>query len=203
MGLYAPTLRRASKPRIDEQGMWVDLEIAYQGSCCMTLSTKVNLWRLAKDSKIEREMEDIQVKKEVKEKELPRSVWDERSEVIKLVLMDLSFVSPAPGYSGTSRDHGYICSLEADKSAANIRRLPRRAGHLWCRVTDKVPGLVRTLVRSQLKFMAQMITIKPWLQFCTCSLPAAMSAYTNALHYHNECPAIARIPGAGIQMIGA
>ncbi|XP_072049026.1 testis-expressed protein 2-like isoform X2 [Amphiura filiformis] len=71
MGLYAPTLRRASKPRIDEQGMWVDLDIAYQGSCCMTLSTKVNLWRLAKDGgKIEKEMEDLHnIKREAREKE--------------------------------------------------------------------------------------------------------------------------------------
>ena len=70
MGLYAPTLRRASKPRVDEQGMWVDLDIAYQGSCCMTLSTKVNLWRLAKDGKIEKEMEDLHMKREVKEREM-------------------------------------------------------------------------------------------------------------------------------------
>ena len=67
MGVFAPTLRRASKPTVDEQGMWVDLDIAYQGSCCMTLSTKVNLWRLAKDAKVEKEMEDIQYSRSSRE----------------------------------------------------------------------------------------------------------------------------------------
>ena len=56
--------------------------------------------------------------------------------------MHLSFASPAPRYPGTSEDHSQTCSLEADKSPANIHWLPRKAGHLQHRVTDKVQALI-------------------------------------------------------------
>lgn len=41
---------RASLPWVDERGLWVDLDIAYSGSFRMTLSTKVNLMKLKKDT---------------------------------------------------------------------------------------------------------------------------------------------------------
>ena len=53
-------------------------------------------------------------------------------------IMHVSFASPVPRYPGTSSDRAHICSLEADKSPSNVCRLPRRAGHLQPRVTDKV-----------------------------------------------------------------
>ncbi|XP_033109929.1 testis-expressed protein 2-like isoform X2 [Anneissia japonica] len=59
LGLNSPMLRRMSRPQIDERGVWVDLDIAYSGSCCMTLETKVNLWRLKKGASLERELEEI------------------------------------------------------------------------------------------------------------------------------------------------
>ncbi|XP_030847627.1 testis-expressed protein 2 isoform X1 [Strongylocentrotus purpuratus] len=59
LGLNAPTIRKASKPTVDSRGMWVDLEMHYGGSCWMTLSTKFNLWKLGKDTRMEREMEDL------------------------------------------------------------------------------------------------------------------------------------------------
>ncbi|XP_071963157.1 testis-expressed protein 2-like [Antedon mediterranea] len=59
LGLNSPLLRRMSRPHIDEKGIWVDLDIAYSGSCCMTLETKVNLWRLKKGASLERELEEI------------------------------------------------------------------------------------------------------------------------------------------------
>ena len=46
----------------------------------------------------------------------------------------------SPLYPGTSGDCRHTCSLEADKSPTNICRLPRRAGHLRHRVTNKVPA---------------------------------------------------------------
>ncbi|XP_072167729.1 testis-expressed protein 2-like isoform X1 [Diadema setosum] len=59
LGLNAPTVRRVSRPTVDSRGMWMDVEIHYGGSCWMTLTTKFNLWKLGKDTRMEREMEDM------------------------------------------------------------------------------------------------------------------------------------------------
>ncbi|XP_077979681.1 testis-expressed protein 2-like [Glandiceps talaboti] len=50
LGIAMPVVRRASKPVMDEGGLWVDLDITYYGSCCMTLETKLNLYKLGKDN---------------------------------------------------------------------------------------------------------------------------------------------------------
>ncbi|XP_012682940.2 testis-expressed protein 2 isoform X2 [Clupea harengus] len=49
MGLSTPRILQASKPSVDHQGLWFDLEIAYKGSFLMTLETKMNLARLGKE----------------------------------------------------------------------------------------------------------------------------------------------------------
>ncbi|MBN3280098.1 TEX2 protein, partial [Polyodon spathula] len=54
MGVAVPKILQASKPSIDHQGewcsgLWIDLEISYNGSFLMTLETKMNLTRLGKD----------------------------------------------------------------------------------------------------------------------------------------------------------
>ena len=59
-----------------------------------------------------------------------------------VLIMHLSFASPVPGYPGTSKDRCQTHSLEADKFPSNIRRLPRRAGHLRYWITNKVPALM-------------------------------------------------------------
>ena len=70
LGINAPQLRRVSKPRIDDRGLWVDLDMAYAGSCMVSMTTKVNLWRLGKGEKYDKEMTEITpTKKETKEKE--------------------------------------------------------------------------------------------------------------------------------------
>ncbi|XP_070580594.1 testis-expressed protein 2-like isoform X2 [Ptychodera flava] len=50
LGIAMPVIRRASPPVMDERGLWVDLDITYYGSCCMTLETKLNLTKLGKDN---------------------------------------------------------------------------------------------------------------------------------------------------------
>ncbi|XP_077863180.1 testis-expressed protein 2-like [Saccoglossus kowalevskii] len=50
LGIAMPVIRRTSKPVMDERGVWVDLDITYYGSCCMTLETKLNLTKLGKDT---------------------------------------------------------------------------------------------------------------------------------------------------------
>lgn len=59
LGVNSPIVRRASPPRIDHRGIWVYLDIAYAGSCCITLTTKFNPWKLGKREPSEREMDEI------------------------------------------------------------------------------------------------------------------------------------------------
>ncbi|XP_061830352.1 testis-expressed protein 2 [Nerophis lumbriciformis] len=49
MGFSVPKILRASKPSVDHQGLWFDLEVSYTGSFLMTLETKMNLARLGKE----------------------------------------------------------------------------------------------------------------------------------------------------------
>ncbi|KAG7335118.1 hypothetical protein KOW79_001714 [Hemibagrus wyckioides] len=49
MGMAIPKILKASKPSVDHQGLWFDLEISYTGSFLMTLETKMNLARLGKE----------------------------------------------------------------------------------------------------------------------------------------------------------
>ncbi|XP_034046916.1 testis-expressed protein 2 [Thalassophryne amazonica] len=51
MGFSIPKILRASKPSVDHQGLWFDLEVSYTGSFLMTLETKMNLARLGKEGK--------------------------------------------------------------------------------------------------------------------------------------------------------
>ncbi|KAF3846400.1 hypothetical protein F7725_003478 [Dissostichus mawsoni] len=49
MGFSIPKILNASKPSVDRQGLWFDLEVSYTGSFLMTLETKMNLARLGKE----------------------------------------------------------------------------------------------------------------------------------------------------------
>ncbi|XP_076121345.1 testis-expressed protein 2 [Alosa pseudoharengus] len=49
MGITIPKILKASRPYVDHQGLWFDLEISYHGSFLMTLETKMNLSRLGKE----------------------------------------------------------------------------------------------------------------------------------------------------------
>nr|XP_056713454.1 testis-expressed protein 2 [Euleptes europaea] len=49
MGVAMPKILQAYKPTIDYKGLWVDLEISYNGSFLMTLETKMNLTKLGKE----------------------------------------------------------------------------------------------------------------------------------------------------------
>uniref|UniRef100_A0A8C2ZZ47 Testis expressed 2 n=1 Tax=Cyclopterus lumpus TaxID=8103 RepID=A0A8C2ZZ47_CYCLU len=49
MGFSIPKILHASKPSVDHQGLWFDLEVSYTGSFLMTLQTKMNLARLGKE----------------------------------------------------------------------------------------------------------------------------------------------------------
>lgn len=46
IGQGAPVIHSATKPIIDERGVWFDLEMSYGGSLTMTIETKLNLMKL-------------------------------------------------------------------------------------------------------------------------------------------------------------
>lgn len=41
-----PLAHRASRPKLDERGLWVDLDVTYEGTICLTLETKLNLMKV-------------------------------------------------------------------------------------------------------------------------------------------------------------
>lgn len=46
LGQTVPIVQRASRPQLDSRGIWVDLDIIYEGGFRMTVDTKVNLNRI-------------------------------------------------------------------------------------------------------------------------------------------------------------
>ncbi|XP_074870386.1 testis-expressed protein 2 [Carettochelys insculpta] len=53
MGVAVPKMLQAFKPSVDHKGLWIDLEISYNGSFLMTLETKMNLTKLGKEPLVE------------------------------------------------------------------------------------------------------------------------------------------------------
>lgn len=46
LGKTSPLIQKTGKPVIDERGLWIDLDINYEGLIVLTLQTKINLMRL-------------------------------------------------------------------------------------------------------------------------------------------------------------
>ena len=85
------------------------------------------------------------------------------------IIMHISFSSLAPRYTGTSGDRGHTRSLEADKSPANIHRLPRRVGQgRTCQITAHL--------RSRPKWSPSSHGRNP----CTCYPQIPYTIMTNA-----------------------
>jgi hypothetical protein len=55
LGTEVPFINRASKPYLDDRGLWVDLDILYQGGFHMILETKCNLMKLKKNADVNTE----------------------------------------------------------------------------------------------------------------------------------------------------
>ena len=43
-----PVIKRASRPTLDDRGIWVDLDVVYSGSSKLAIDTKLNLLKLKK-----------------------------------------------------------------------------------------------------------------------------------------------------------
>ncbi|GFU39020.1 testis-expressed protein 2 [Nephila pilipes] len=50
LGTALPKIHRASEPTIDQRGLWIDIDLSYNGFFQMTLETKINLLRYRCDS---------------------------------------------------------------------------------------------------------------------------------------------------------
>ncbi|XP_069763411.1 testis-expressed protein 2 isoform X2 [Narcine bancroftii] len=50
LGSLLPVILHTSNPSVNQRGLWVDLEIVYNGALQMTLETKMNLCKLGKES---------------------------------------------------------------------------------------------------------------------------------------------------------
>ncbi|XP_068081873.1 testis-expressed protein 2 [Anabrus simplex] len=48
IGNTVPIVHKASVPMLDQCGLWVDLDVSYEGAICLTLETKLNLMKLKK-----------------------------------------------------------------------------------------------------------------------------------------------------------
>ncbi|PSN49759.1 hypothetical protein C0J52_08478, partial [Blattella germanica] len=46
LGHNMPLAHRATRPKLDERGLWIDLDITYDGTACFTLETKLNLMKI-------------------------------------------------------------------------------------------------------------------------------------------------------------
>lgn len=46
IGQGAPVIHSATKPILDDRGLWFDLDITYEGTLTMTIETKLNLMKL-------------------------------------------------------------------------------------------------------------------------------------------------------------
>lgn len=59
IGQGAPIIHSATRPFIDERGLWFDLDISYDGSLTMTIETKLNLMKLKKRKSTSSNTNDI------------------------------------------------------------------------------------------------------------------------------------------------
>lgn len=46
LGKTPPLILKSEKPILDNRGLWVDLDMSYEGSVVLTLQTKLNLMKL-------------------------------------------------------------------------------------------------------------------------------------------------------------
>ncbi|ELT97380.1 hypothetical protein CAPTEDRAFT_98974, partial [Capitella teleta] len=73
LGSEVPFINRASKPYLDDRGLWVDLDILYQGGFYMILETKCNLMKLKKNP-------DVSMEETAPTMATARSAWTDSDE---------------------------------------------------------------------------------------------------------------------------
>ncbi|XP_011300714.1 testis-expressed sequence 2 protein [Fopius arisanus] len=58
IGQSAPFIHKASKPTVDQRGLWIDLDISYDCGVTMTVETKINLMKLTKAGSVSNNSND-------------------------------------------------------------------------------------------------------------------------------------------------
>lgn len=77
LGSQLPYIRRTSEAMVDKRGVWVDMDVTYNGAFYMTLSTKLNLMRL-KRSQTE-EMQSLAINHDAYDDESAASSSDDEA----------------------------------------------------------------------------------------------------------------------------
>ncbi|KFM77470.1 Testis-expressed sequence 2 protein, partial [Stegodyphus mimosarum] len=79
LGTALPKIHRASEPSVDQRGLWIDIDISYNGSFQMTLETKLNLLRHKTDSD-DLSLSDMDKDSETSEQPLRSPVYNSEEE---------------------------------------------------------------------------------------------------------------------------
>lgn len=58
LGDKPPLIHRVSQPMLDERGIWLDMDVTYEGLCHITVTTKLNLLRLKRPARSSTYMQD-------------------------------------------------------------------------------------------------------------------------------------------------
>ncbi|CAH2017094.1 unnamed protein product [Acanthoscelides obtectus] len=59
LGKTSPIILKAGKPVLDERGVWIDLDVDYEGDVLLTLQTKLNLMRLKNPQPYEKSVKKV------------------------------------------------------------------------------------------------------------------------------------------------
>ncbi|KAK2585149.1 hypothetical protein KPH14_008655 [Odynerus spinipes] len=100
IGQRAPIIQDASKPIIDERGLWIDLNVLYKGCLTMTIETKLNLMKLTRAGSVSSNSSDI--------------IGGEKSKIIRSPMFD-SDVEDSPETSTEDEDKSSMTMCAASK----------------------------------------------------------------------------------------
>ncbi|NXT43335.1 TEX2 protein, partial [Pelecanoides urinatrix] len=132
MGTSIPSVLSASNPTVNDQGLWVDMEVTYSGSLQMTLETKMNLCKLGKES--------------TAEESSPAEAGGEGAGPRLILLAD----SDAESSSAGSSDEEDVTAAEPTGALGERVLLPGTEGHISSNSTSrKILRFVDKIAKSK------------------------------------------------------
>ncbi|NXV84815.1 TEX2 protein, partial [Calonectris borealis] len=132
MGTSIPSVLSASNPTVNDQGLWVDMEVTYSGSLQMTLETKMNLCKLGKES--------------TAEESSPAEAGGEGAGPRLILLAD----SDAESSSAGSSDEEDVTAAEPAGALGERVLLPGAEGHISSNSTSrKILRFVDKIAKSK------------------------------------------------------
>lgn len=100
IGQKAPIIQDASKPIIDERGLWIDLNVLYKGCLTMTIETKLNLMKLTRAGSVSSNSSDV--------------IGGEKSKTVRSPMFD-SDVEDSPETSTEDEDKSSMAVCASSK----------------------------------------------------------------------------------------